>query len=118
MKIQSIKTERDHEEALKRLRVIFHAEKDSPEGDELNILLLLIDQYEAIHYPIGMPDPIDAIIITMEDRGYKQTDLAQVLGLKSRASEILNRKRKLTLEMIRRLNAAWNIPIESLVAAY
>lgn len=118
MNIKPIKTEKDYNEALVRLEVIFDAKKDSAEGDELEILGMLIEKYENEHYPIPLPDPIEAIKFRMEQMGYNQSDLAKVVGLKSRASEILNKKRKLTLEMIRQINEHLKIPIEVLVQAY
>ena len=95
MEIKPIKTEKDYTKALERLETIFDAKKDSPEGDELEVLGILIDQYENDNFPIGLPDPIEAIKFRMEQMGYNQTDLANIIGLKSRASEILNKKRKL-----------------------
>ncbi len=118
MNIKSIKTEEDYNLALKRLEVVFNAPKGSPEGDELEILGMLIDQYENEHFPIGLPDPIEAIKFRMEQMGYNQSDLANIVGLKSRASEILNRKRKLSLEMIRQLHEKLNIPTDVLIQAY
>jgi HTH-type transcriptional regulator/antitoxin HigA len=93
-----IKTEKDYQIALKRLEVIFDSKKGSKNGDELELLSLLIDNYEKEKFPIDLPDPIDAIKFRMEQLGYSQKDLTEVIGLKSRVSEILNRKRKLTLE--------------------
>ena len=113
-----IKTEKDYRESLTRLEVIFDAKKGTPEGDELEILSILIDKYENERFPIGFPDPIEAIKFRMEQIGYNQTDLARVVGLKSRASEILNKKRKLTLEMIRQLHYRLKIPTEVLIQAY
>ncbi len=118
MDIKPIRTENDYQQALIRLEVIFDAEYGSPEGDELEILGMLIEKYENEHYPIPLPDPIEAIKFKMEELGYKQADLANVVGLKSRASEILNKKRKLTLEMIRQINEHLKIPMEVLVQAY
>lgn len=118
MNIKAIKTEQDYNQALKRLDEIFHAEIDTPEGDEAEILSILIEKFEEEHYPIGMPDPIEAIKFRMEQMGMKQKDLAEVVGFKSRVSEILNKKRKLTLEMIRKLNATLHIPTEVLVQDY
>jgi HTH-type transcriptional regulator/antitoxin HigA len=118
MNIKPIKTEEDYNEALVRLEVIFDAAIDSPEGDEVQILGLLIENYENEHFPIGFPDPIEAIKFRMEQMGYTQADLAGIIGLKSRASEILNRKRKLSLEMIRKLHEKMNIPTDVLVQAY
>jgi len=118
MDIKPIKTEQDYENALERLEVIFDAKPGSPEDDELEILGILIEKYEDQHYPIGLPDPIEAIKFRMEQLGYNQNDLAKVIGLKSRASEILNKKRKLTLEMIRQLHEHFKIPMNVLVQAY
>lgn len=113
-----IKTEKDYQIALKRLEVIFDSKKGSKNGDELELLSLLIDNYEKEKFPIDLPDPIDAIKFRMEQLGYSQKDLTEVIGLKSRVSEILNRKRKLTLEMIRKFHAVLGIPTEVLVREY
>nr|WP_309758055.1 helix-turn-helix domain-containing protein [Flavobacterium sp.] len=118
MEIKPIKTENDYNQALARLEVIFDAKKGSSAGDELEVLGILIDQYENEHFPVGMPDPIEAIKFRMEQMGYNQNDLANIVGLKSRASEILNRKRKLSLEMIRQLHEQLNIPTDVLIQAY
>lgn len=118
MTIKPIKTEKDYNDALDRLESIFDSKKGSALGDELEILSILIEKYEDEHFPIGFPDPIEAIKFRMEQMGYTQSDLAKVVGLKSRASEILNRKRKLTLEMIRLLHDKLKIPTEVLVQAY
>lgn len=118
MNVQPIKTEKDYQQALNRLEAIFDAKKETSEGDELELLGVLIDQYENKHFPINLPDPVEAIKFRMEQLGYTQTDLAKVVGLKSRASEILNRKRKLSLEMIRQLHEKLNIPTDVLIQAY
>ena len=118
MNIRPIKTEEDYQSALARLEEIFDAKPDTPEGDELEILAMLIENYEDIHFPIEAPDPIEAIKFRMEQMGLTQTDLAEMIGYRSRASEILNRKRKLTLEMIRKLSSALKIPTEVLVQEY
>ena len=118
MNINLIKTENDYNEALERLEVIFESKKGTPEGDELELLGILIDQYENEQFPISLPDPIEAIKFRMEQMGYNQNDLAKIVGFKSRASEILNRKRKLSLEMIRQLHTTLNIPTEVLIQAY
>ncbi|MEN9512648.1 MAG: hypothetical protein RLZZ328_185 [Bacteroidota bacterium] len=118
MKYKIIKTNKEYQKALERLDKIFDAKKGSAEADELELLSLLIEQYEDKHFPLNLPDPIEAIKFRMEQMGYTQTDLANAIGLKSRASEILNRKRKLTLDMIRSLNEQMNIPIELLVKEY
>jgi HTH-type transcriptional regulator / antitoxin HigA len=118
MTLKIIKTQKDYQNALKRLELIFDAKKGSKEGDELEVLSMLIDNYEKEKYKINMPDPIEAIKFRMEQLGYKQKDLAEVVGLKSRVSEILNRKRKLTLEMIRKLNEVLGIPTDVLIKEY
>jgi HTH-type transcriptional regulator/antitoxin HigA len=118
MTIKPIKTKKDYQFALERLEVIFDARKGSPQGDELEILGILIEKYEDEHFPIGFPDPIEAIKFRMEQMGFNQSDLAEVIGLKSRASEILNKKRKLTLEMIRLIHDNLKIPTEVLIQAY
>ena len=118
MKISPIRNEKDYQNALDRLEEIFDAKKGTEQGDELEILSILIDRYENENFPIGMPDPIEAIKFRMEQMGMKQKDLAEVVGFKSRVSEILNKKRKLTLDMIRKLNTTLNIPTEVLVQDY
>ena len=118
MNIKPIKTKKDYEQALVRLEKIFDAKNGTQKGDELEILGMLIDNYEMEKFPIGFPDPVEAIKFRMEQLGYNQTDLANVVGLKSRASEILNRKRKLSLEMIRQIHEGLNIPTEVLIQAY
>lgn len=118
MKVRPIKTKKDYALAMQRLEKIFDAKPGTPEGDELEVLGILIEKYEDDLYPIEFPDPIEAIKFRMEQLGYSQNDLAEVVGLKSRASEILNKKRKLTLEMIRQLHNHLNIPTQVLIQAY
>jgi HTH-type transcriptional regulator/antitoxin HigA len=118
MNIKPIRTKKDYERALDRLEVIFDSKKGTDKGDELEILGMLVENYENEKFPIGFPDPVEAIKFRMEQLGYNQTDLANVVGLKSRASEILNRKRKLSLEMIRQIHDRLNIPTEVLIQAY
>lgn len=118
MNIHLIKTEENYNQALKRLDEIFDAKKGTEEGDELELLALLIEQYENEHFPIDLPDPIEAIKFRMEQLGYSQNDLAKIIGFKSRASEILNKKRKLTLEMIRLIHTSLNIPTDVLIQSY
>ena len=118
MTLKPIKTKKDYQDALVRLDKIFDAKPGSAEGDELEILGILVDNYEKIHYPIDFPDPIEAIKFRMEQLGYNQSDLATIIGLKSRASEILSKKRKLTLDMIRNLHDALNIPTDVLIQCY
>ncbi|MEY4963005.1 MAG: hypothetical protein RLZZ323_324 [Bacteroidota bacterium] len=118
MEIKLIKTENDYNQALERLEVVFDAKKGTPEGDELELLGILIEQYENTHFPIDLPDPIEAIKFRMEQLGYNQNDLAKIIGLKSRASEILSKKRKLSLEMIRQLHTNLHIPTDVLIQNY
>jgi HTH-type transcriptional regulator / antitoxin HigA len=118
MTLKPIKTKKDYTRALERLETIFDAKKGSVRGNELEVLGILIDKYEESHFPIGLPDPIEAIKFRMEQLGYNQADLAKVVGLKSRASEILNRKRKLSLDMIRQLHDKLNIPTDVLIQLY
>lgn len=118
MTIKPIKTKSDYDQAIKRLEIIFDAREGSAEGDELEILSILIERYEDLKFPVGLPDPIEAIKFRMDQLGYNQADLSKVVGLKSRASEILNKKRKLSLEMIRQLHDKLNIPTDVLVQAY
>jgi HTH-type transcriptional regulator / antitoxin HigA len=116
--IKPIKTRKDYDQAMLRLEDLFDAKKGTSKGDELEILSILIEQYEDKHFPIDLPDPVEAIKFRMEQSGMTQTDLADILGHKSRASEVLNRKRKLSLEMIRQLNKLWNIPTDVLIQNY
>ena len=118
MEIKPIKNQNDYNQALERLEVIFDAKMNTPEGDELEVLGILIDQYENENFQLDLPDPIEAIKFRMEQMGYNQKDLAKIVGLKSRASEILNRKRKLSLEMIRQLHEKLHIPTDVLIQAY
>jgi len=118
MDIKAIKTEEDYYKALKRLEKIFHAETDSKEGDEAEILSILIEKYEDENYPIEAPDPIEAIKFRMEQMNMSKKDLAEIIGYKSRVSEIFSRKRKLSLKMIRNLHEKLDIPYESLLADY
>jgi len=118
MKLRLIKTEIEYEAALKRLDEIFDAPINTPKSDEADILALLIDEYEKKHYPIDLPDPIEAIKIRMEEMQLKQVDLVSEIGGKSRVSEILNRKRKLTAEMIRKLAKRLNLSSDILINDY
>lgn len=118
MQLRLIKTEADYQEALNRLEELFDAQPGTEEGDELEVLSFLIDSYEKANFPIEAPDPIEAVKFRMEQLGIKQKDLAEVLGFKSRVSEIMNKKRKLTLEMIRKLHKSLNIPTNVLIQEY
>ena len=116
--IRPIRTQKDYELALSRVESLMDAKPNSDEFDELEVLATLVDNYEAKHYAINTPDPIEAIKFRMEQEGLIQNDLVALFGNKSRVSEILNRKRKLTLEMIRNLNTHLNIPFENLLGEY
>ena len=118
MDIKPIKTENDYQNALKKLEVLFDATIGTPESDEADILGLLIDEYEKINYPIDSPDPIEAIKIRMEEMQLKQVDLIPEIGGKSRVSEVLNRKRKLTVDMIRKLTERLNLSPTILIKDY
>ena len=118
MKLKPIKTEKDYRNALNRLEVNFDAQIDTKEVDEAEILSLLIENYENEHYPIEAPDPIEAIKIRMEELNLRQKDLVGIIGGKSRVSEILNRKKRLTVEMIRELEKALQISASVLVNNY
>lgn len=118
MNIKPIKTEQDYDAALQRLEVIFDAPVDSDESDEADILSLLIENFENQYYPIEAPDPIEAIKIRMEEMGLKQKDLVGIIGAKSRVSEVLNKRKKLTVDMIRKLEQILNLPASILVNQY
>lgn len=118
MNLKPIKSEADYELALQRMELLFDAPIGTQESDEADILGMMIDEYEKINYPIGAPDPIEAIKIRMEEMHLKQVDLIQEIGGKSRVSEVLNRKRKLTVEMIRKLTARLNLSAELLIEDY
>ncbi len=118
MEIKVIKTEEDYNRALSRLEEIFQTPAGTKEGDEAELLSLLIEKYEDEHYPIEAPDPVEAIKFRMEQIGMTKKELAEVIGYRSRVSEILSRKRKLNLKMIRNLHKKLNIPYESLIKEY
>lgn len=118
MDIKPIKTRKDHAQALKRIEALMRAKANTPEGDELDILVTLVEAYEVKHYAIEAPDPIVAIQHRMEAMGMERKDLEPLLGSKSRVSEVLNRKRKLTMEMVRNLHAAMQLPAEALIQDY
>ncbi len=118
MEIRPIKSEIDYQNALKRLDLVFDAPIGSVESDEADILGLMIDEYEKKHHFIDVPDPIEAIKIRMEEMHLRQVDLASEIGGKNRVSEILNKKRKLTVEMIRKLNHKLNLSPGLLISDY
>jgi len=118
MNIKPIKTKKDYEAALKRISGLMSVKKNTPKGDELDVLATLVEAYEQKHFQIGNPDPIVAIEHRMEALGFGRKDLAPILGSKSRVSEVLSRKRKLTMEMVRNLNAKMGIPARTLIQDY
>lgn len=118
MLLEIIKTKKQYEIALERFEEIFESSPNTAEGKEAEVLALILKDYEDKHFVIEVPDPVEAIKIKMEQLHLSKKDLAEILGYKSRVSEILNRKRKLTLEMVRNLHEKLNIPLQSLVQAY
>ncbi|MCK8786734.1 XRE family transcriptional regulator [Roseomonas sp. NAR14] len=117
MDIRPLRTEADYDWALREVESYFDNEPEpgTPEADRFDVLSSLIEAYEAKVWPIEAPDPVDAIRARMEDAGYSQTDLAVLLGSRSRASEILARKRGLTMEQAYKLHTEWRIPAEALI---
>ncbi|SNS43066.1 HTH-type transcriptional regulator / antitoxin HigA [Ekhidna lutea] len=113
-----IKTEKEYLSALEQLDDLFDSHENTSEGEQAELLMILIEDYEAHNHPIDPPDPIEAIKFRMEQSGMKNKDLAKVIGYKSRVSEVLTKKRKLTLNMIRNLHEKMNIPYESLMTEY
>lgn len=118
MDIRPIKTDSDYQHALSMIETIFDAQPNTPEGDQLDILVTLIEAYEAQQYPMAPPDPIEAILYTMESRGLTRRDVEPYLGGRGRVSEVLNRKRPLSLEMIRLLHQGLGIPADVLIQPY
>jgi len=118
MDVKPIKSEEDYTATLSKIENLMDAQPNTPQMDELEVLTTLIEAYEEQHYKIDAPDPIEAIKFRMEQEGLKQKDLVSIVGSKSRVSEILNKKRKLTIEMIRNLHKQLHIPVESLFLDY
>ena len=118
MNIKPIKDEQDYTNTLHQIENLMDAKPNTVQMDELEVLTTLVEAYEEQHYKIESPDPIEAIKFRMQQEGLKQKDLVSIVGSKSRVSEILNRKRKLTIEMIRNLHKTLHIPIESLFLDY
>lgn len=116
MDIRPIKNEQDYSKAILRIEELWGSKKDTLEGDELDLLVTLVESYEMKHYPIGPPDPIDAIKFRMEQMGMTNADMVKYLGSQSRVSEILNRKRGLTLGMIKSLYKGLKIPADILLS--
>lgn len=118
MELRPIKPEKDYRNGLERLEVIFDAPIDTKEGDEAEILSMLLENYEKEHYPIESTDPIETIKIRMEELNMRQRDLVGIIGGKSRVSEIMNRKKKLTVDMVRELERKLQISASVLVNNY
>jgi HTH-type transcriptional regulator / antitoxin HigA len=116
--VQILKTEKAYKAAVARLESISDAPIGTPEADEADSLATLIEVYEERHFPIGLPHPIEAIKVRMEELGLKNKDLVEIVGYDSRVSELLSGKRKLTLDMIRRLHKALSLPLEVLIQDY
>jgi HTH-type transcriptional regulator/antitoxin HigA len=115
MNITPIKTEKDYEFALKEIERLFSAKPNTPAGDKLDILTTLVHSYEDEHYPVDFPDAVEALKYWIESRGLQRKDLQEFIGSRARISEILNRKRNLTLNMIRKLHDELHIPAELLI---
>jgi HTH-type transcriptional regulator/antitoxin HigA len=118
MEIKPIKNEADYQAALEEVDQLFDALPDTPEGDRLEVLSTLVEAYEDKHYNLPMPDPIEAILYHVESRGLSRRDLETYIGSRARVSEVLNRKRPLTMEMIRNLHKGLGIPAEVLIQPY
>ncbi|MBK8890563.1 MAG: transcriptional regulator [Dechloromonas sp.] len=117
MNIKPIRSDDDLRDAFKRLERVFQAADGTPEADEMEILVTLIETYEQKHYPMGSADPVEAIKFRMEQQGLSPKDLEPYIGSSGRVSEILNRKRQLSLQMVKRLHDGLHIPYESLLSS-
>jgi HTH-type transcriptional regulator/antitoxin HigA len=115
MNIRPIKTKADYRAALKEVEALMAAERDTPEGERLDVLVTLVEAYENKHYPLDLPDPVEAIRFRMEQKGMTPKDLVPMIGQINRVYEVLNRRRPLTLAMIQRLHSELGIPAESLI---
>ena len=118
MDIHPIRTKADYRAALKEVERLWEAEPAPPEGDRVDVLVTLIEAYEAKHFPIPAPDPIAAIAYMMEQKGLSRRDLEPAIGSRGRVSEVLTRKRPLTLPMVRALSPLLDIPVDVLVRPY
>ena len=117
MEIRPIRTNKDYDAALRRLADLMDARSGTTDGDELDVLATLVDAYEIEKFPIDKPDPVAAIVFRMDQMGYSRKDLEPFIGTRARVSEILNRKRGLSLQQIRRLHSGLNIPLENLMGS-
>jgi len=113
--VRPIRTEADHEAALTEIERLWGAKSGTPEGDRLDVLATLVDAYEATHHAFDLPDPIDAIQFCMEQQGLTRKDLEPFIGSRARVAEVLNRKRALSIDMIRRLSEGLGIPADVLI---
>ena len=116
--LKPIKTEQDYEHALERVYQLMHTERSQQETDELEVLSLLIQEYEKQHYPVPPPHPIEAIKFRVDQMGISPAELHKIMGSRSRTSDIFSGRRKLNLRMIRKLHEKLNIPTETLIAEY
>ena len=115
MEIRPIRTHEDYEATLREIEGLMDAAPDSPEGDRLDVLATLVEAYETRHFPIDANDPVDAVTFAMERKGLSPADLVPYIGRTNRVYEVLNRKRKLSLRMIRNLHEGLGIPLENLI---
>lgn len=115
MDIKPIKTQRDYRQTLKAVESLMGARRNTPEGDRLDVLVTLVEAWERRHFPIDLPDPVEAIKFHMDQNGLEPRDLIPFIGSRNRVHEVLNRRRPLTLQMIRRLHKGLGIPAESLI---
>lgn len=118
MNIKPIKTKKDYQAAIKRIEELWGSKDNTPKGDEFEVLFTLVESYEDKHYPILSPNPIEAIKFRLEQGEVDEKELTKILGGRSRKSEILSGRRKLSLNMIRALHTKLNIPAESLISVY
>ena len=118
MEIRPIKNDADYQAALDEIENLFAAMPDTPEGDRLDVLVTLVEAYEEKHFSIPAPDPIEAILYHLESRGLSRRDLEPCIGSRARVSEVLNRKRHLTMEMVRKLHKTFGIPSDVLIQPY
>ena len=115
MNIRPIRNRADYRAALKEVEALMVAERDTPKGERLDVLVTLVEAYETKHYPLDLPDPVEAIRFRMEQKGLTPKDLVPMIGRINRVYEVLNRRRPLTLAMIQRLHSELGIPAESLI---
>jgi HTH-type transcriptional regulator / antitoxin HigA len=118
MELKPIKTKAEYKAALREIEVLFDTPEGTPEADKLEVLVMLVEKYEAQHYPIPAPDPIDFLTYAIEARGLTRKDLEPYIGSRGRVAEVLNRARPLTLAMIRRLSEGLKLPADVLIADY